>query len=119
VATHITTTVVDDFDGSPAAGTHRFAWQDTTYEIDLSDTNLQRLADALAPFITAGRRLPKTSTGTTVGRKSGPAAETVKQMRAWWKTNRHRDDLPAFRASGRIPQQVTDAYRQASTPAQP
>lgn len=118
MATRITRTVVDDIDGSDTTvGTHRFALEDVTFEIDLSEANLARLRDALAPFMTAGRRLPKNTNGRSTTRTSAPS-DAVKQTRRWWAHNQHRDDLPEYRASGRIPQQVTDAYQQAGAPRQ-
>jgi hypothetical protein len=115
VATRITRTVVDDFDGTDAAGTYRFALEDTTFEIDLSETNLARLRDALAPFMAAGRRLPKNQNGRPAARTSA-TSDAVKRMRRWWADNQHRDDVPEYRASGRIPQQIAAAYQQATTP---
>ena len=113
MATRITKTLVDDLDGTDAAGTYRFALEEVPYEIDLSDANLQRLRDALAPFMAAGRRLPKNQTVRGAARPSG-TSETVKRMRRWWADNQHRDDVPAYRGSGRIPQRVIDAYQQTT-----
>jgi len=63
MATRTVSTVFDDLDGSTdGVRTYRFGLEDLTYEIDLSTDNLGRLRAALAPFITAGRRLPKTTT---------------------------------------------------------
>ncbi len=67
--------VHDDFDGTTdGVGTYRFALQGREYEIDLSPANLTRLREALAPFITAGRRLPKSSrkTGTKPSKAATP-----------------------------------------------
>ena len=38
------------------------------------------------------------------------------EMRRWWADNQHRDDLPPYRANGPMPQQIRDAYQQATTP---
>ena len=48
--------LVDDFDGSPAAETVTFALDGRTYEIDLSAENAAELRDVLQPWIDAGRR---------------------------------------------------------------
>jgi hypothetical protein len=117
VVTRITKTVIDDFDGTAAAGTYRFALEDATFEIDLSETNLARLRDALAPFMAAGRRLPKNQTVHSAARPTA-TSEAVKRMRRWWADNQHRHDVPAYRGSGRLPQRVVDAYQQATTPPQ-
>jgi len=49
--------VADDLDGTTATiETHHFALDGVEYQIDLSQTNFDRLEAALAPFIAAGRR---------------------------------------------------------------
>ncbi|MFC0532136.1 Lsr2 dimerization domain-containing protein [Phytohabitans kaempferiae] len=51
--------VEDDLDGSTdGVTTHRFSLDNTSWEIDLSEPNLDRLRQALQPFITAAVRLP-------------------------------------------------------------
>jgi hypothetical protein len=50
-------TLIDDLDGTEGARTIRFAWQDTTYEVDLNDENREKFLRALEPYITAGRRV--------------------------------------------------------------
>jgi len=63
VAIRIHEELIDDLDGSTEhVTTHHFGLDNLRYEIDLSPANLQRLRAALAPFVAAGRRLPKTST---------------------------------------------------------
>jgi hypothetical protein len=114
VAVHIQRTVVDDFDASTdAVGTYRFALEGVDYEIDLSQANLQRLRAALAPFTSAGRRLPKHKPAPRRTALTGPGAAT-KRVRRWWAEHPERDDLPAYRANGPIPAQVYDAYRTAN-----
>lgn len=111
MTTRIETTVVDDFDASTdGVATVRFALQGVEYEIDLSQPNLQRLHDALAPFITAGRRLPKYRTGKpATAPPPRPAA-----VRHWWQQHEQTHHLPAWRANGPIPRQVyDDAYTRA------
>jgi hypothetical protein len=115
VATRIHRTVVDDLDASTdGVGTYRFALEGVEYEIDLSQPNLQRLRAALAPFISAGRRLPRHKPATR-GTASliGPTV-AAKRVRRWWQDNPQRDDLPQFRANGPIPTQVYDAYCSAN-----
>jgi hypothetical protein len=50
-------TLIDDLDGSESARTIRFSWQDTAYEVDLSDANRERFLRAIEPYITAGRKV--------------------------------------------------------------
>ncbi len=118
MATRVQYTVVDDLDASTdSVGTYRFALEGVDYEIDLSTHNLTRLRGALAPFITAGRRLPKRTTTTTTAarRRAGSATtrSTSAQLRDWWATNAQALNLPPHRANGRIPRQVIDAYHGA------
>ena len=52
--------VVDDFDGTPADQTVRFAFNGASYEIDLNRAHFEEFAEAIQPYIKAGRK-----TGTT------------------------------------------------------
>jgi hypothetical protein len=111
VATRIEHLVIDDLDaGTDGVGTYRFALEGVEYEIDLSPANLQRLRTALAPFISAGRRLPKhkTSKPTAGTRRTGTVI-----VRGWWAEHQHTHHLPSWRAGGPIPRTVHDAYAQA------
>jgi hypothetical protein len=107
VATVITKRVVDDIDRTlDAAGTYRFVWEGTEYEIDLSDANLERLHSALKPFITAGRRLPKNKAPNA---KKAASAE----MRRWWAEHVDDKQLPPWRPNGQFPREVSAAYGRA------
>ena len=46
----------DDLDGTPGAETVQFALDGRSYEIDLSVANAEKLREAFAPWIGAGRR---------------------------------------------------------------
>jgi Lsr2 protein len=52
------TRLVDDIDGSHAVTTLSFSLDGRSYEIDLSESHLSALQEALAPFITAARAVP-------------------------------------------------------------
>jgi len=112
MATRVHHVVHDDFDASTeGVGTYRFALEGREYEIDLSQANLARLRAALAPFIAAGRRLPKSGRGKP--RTSGtvaPGQPRTAEVRQWWATNRQRLDLPEPRTHGAIPSRVRAAY---------
>lgn len=56
VAQKVQTLFVDDLDGSAAEGTVRFGLDGSDYEIDLNAENARALRDALARYISAGRR---------------------------------------------------------------
>jgi Lsr2 len=61
VTQRIKTLFVDDFDGSEAASTVRFALDGTEYEIDLNAEHAQALRDALARYVQAARRATSAS----------------------------------------------------------
>jgi Lsr2 len=74
VAIRIQEILIDDLDGSTdSVTTRQFGLEDVCYEIDLSPANLQRLRAALAEFIAAGRRLPKTRRTKTGRARTGGA----------------------------------------------
>jgi hypothetical protein len=86
LAQKVVVQLVDDIDGTPiepgTGSTVTFALDGANYEIDLADRNAERLRDALAPYVTAGRRV---GGRRTAGRGSGtpaPASEAT-AMREW------------------------------------
>ncbi|MET7398036.1 Lsr2 family protein [Dactylosporangium sp. NPDC005572] len=109
----VRTIVTDDLDASTdSVGTYRFALDGVDYEIDLSEGNLGRLRAALAPFIAAGRRLPKQQRTATRGHAAagGSTAADAATVRTWWAANAGRADLPAFHDRGAIPRRVRLAH---------
>jgi hypothetical protein len=114
MATEVHYTIVDDLDHSTdRVGTYRFALEGVDYEIDLSEANLGRLRAALAPFIAAGRRLPKAAPKgrrATTGRTSGTSSAGI---RDWWSRHWRELGLPEPRTRGAIPAAVRDAHRAA------
>ena len=97
--------IVDDLDGSPIDGngrTVKFGLEGKSYEIDLSDSNAEKLRAALAPFVKAGR----TASGAR-GRASSPrnSSSDLAAIRAWANAN-------GFTVGdrGRIPEAVRAAY---------
>lgn len=117
--------VVDDIDGIGDAFPHEFEIDGVRYEIDLNDSNYERLCAAIAPYIAAGRRIGGKSTRHPQALRTGgakvpaprrpetytriavpPSAATV---RAWWAANAN-GDLPEHSAYGRIPDKVMAAY---------
>lgn len=117
MARQVITTLIDDLDGKPADRTVEFSLDGTTYTIDLSDANAGKLRKALDPFINAGNRVGRGGSGRGPGRPSaagsnGRAAgndrDQNRLIREWAAANGH-----AVSERGRIPQNVTDAYRTA------
>lgn len=107
--------LVDDLDGSELgdnAVTTRFSLNGAHYEIDLGDANRQKLADALAPFIAAGRRA---SAGAASARSAAPkkrsagAKSNTSAIREWANANGH-----TVGDRGRIPANIVEAYEAAT-----
>jgi len=55
--------ITDDLDGTEGARTYAFSWQDTSYEIDLSDAHRDDFLRALEPYISGGRRTSRGRAG--------------------------------------------------------
>ncbi|AUG29131.1 MULTISPECIES: Lsr2 family protein [Microbacterium] len=108
--------LVDDLDGTPIAhgkgGSVSFALGKKSYEIDLSDENLAKLEDALAPFISAARASsPATNGGArrTGARSSRKASgKDLGVVREWARANGH-----TVSERGRVPAAVLEAYTAA------
>lgn len=110
MAQKVSITHVSDLSGKEIkdndAPTVQFALDGTSYEIDLTDGEQQKLRDALASYINAGRKVGKASAGGRKSAQSGPAA---KDIREWAKTN-WSGEVPE---RGRIPAEVREAYDSA------
>jgi hypothetical protein len=97
----------DDLNGGPAEGTVTFEFDGASYEIDLSKKNADKLAKALQPYITAGRRV----TGGTRAHRRGatrPARQDQSAVREWARSH-------GLKVSdrGRIPADITARYQAA------
>ncbi|MEU5554273.1 Lsr2 family protein [Micromonospora sp. NPDC047793] len=113
MATRTIFVVTDDLDHSQDnVGTYRFALEGVEYEIDLSAHNLARMREVFAPYIEAGRRLPKQPPARR-GSGTRDSRSVNAQLRAFWATNEERMGLPPHRSHGLIPREVRDAYRDA------
>ncbi|MEV0616832.1 Lsr2 family protein [Nonomuraea sp. NPDC050404] len=112
MAKRIVESFIDDLDGSEAEGTTRFALDGTSYEIDLSGTNREKLEKALAPFITKARAVRAERTGR--GRRGAGASaravsrEKATEIRRWAKAQ----GLPVSER-GRIAATVVEQYESA------
>ena len=114
--------LVDDFDGSPAAETMTFALDGTTYEIDLSAENAAELRDVLQPWIDAGRTRGRKTASTTrrpVSRAANGRGRRARYdstaVRKWaasdvGKRTLKTAGLKAPATRGRIGEAVVDAY---------
>jgi len=95
-------TLTDDIDGSDANRTVTFSLDGTSYEIDLSDTNVENLTTALEPFINAARKVGR-------GRSQSGTSKTrdLAAVRSW-----ARDQGMQVSARGRVSQEILTAYQQ-------
>ena len=117
VAQKVVVTLFDDIDGSEAAETIAFGLDGKSYEIDLSDQNIDKLHEALAPFIEHARKAGGRSGGR--GRTRGQAAmvdkparssrEETAAIRDWARQHGHE-----VSDRGRISKAVIEAYQAAS-----
>ena len=112
MAKRIVESFIDDIDGSDAEGTTRFALDGTSYEIDLSGSNREKLEKALAPFITKARavRADRGPRGRRAGAGSTRAVSREKstEIRRWAKAK----GLPVSER-GRIAATVVEQYEAA------
>ena len=77
--------ITDDLDGSQNAETVLFGFDGVTYEVNLGKKNRARLEKALAPFIEAGRRVPRGGRRRAASRPGGSSAGRA-DVRAWAST---------------------------------
>jgi Lsr2 len=97
--------LVDDLTGeeSSEVSTVPFMVNGSYYEIELSNSSLAKLDEALAPFV-------KVATGITRVRASALSAlDESQKIRAWARTNGYD-----INERGRIPAEVMDSYHKAN-----
>jgi hypothetical protein len=114
MAQKVTVQLVDDLDDTPiTAGSGRtveFAFDGSSYEIDLTDDNVDKFREAISDYVAAARKVS--------GRRSGGAApksapkrgnsEELAKIREWAKENGYE-----VSSRGRISTQVQEAYAAA------
>ena len=105
MAQRVVVTLFDDIDGAEATETVSFGIDGRAYEIDLSADNAEKLRNALAPYLAAGRRQSRSG---KVYRRTSVAPDPA-AVRAWAQSRGM--DLPA---RGRIPKHVYEAFAEAS-----
>ena len=94
----------DDVDGTKADETIEFGIDGTTYNIDLSDSNAEKLRGALDGYISKARKVSGKRSG---GRKVSIGVD-LKAVRAWAKSN--GVDISE---RGRVSQNVLEQYQAA------
>jgi hypothetical protein len=110
MAQKVTTTLIDDLDGTPIedgkGGTVQFGFDGTSYEIDLSDKNSEKLREALSDYVASARRVGRSSGSAKPARNT---SEDLGAIREWAAANGHE-----VSSRGRISQSVKDAYYAAN-----
>ncbi|MBT2474878.1 Lsr2 family protein [Microbacterium sp. ISL-103] len=102
--------LIDDLDETiiTDGGTHAFSLDGAAYEIDLSSANAAKLHDALAPFITAGRRTGRAPSNRTPSRSRSRSTGDLNAIRSW-----ARDNGYTVSDRGRIAANIVAAYNEA------
>jgi len=107
------TILTDDLDGEELPlGTRstRFALDGVEYEIDLSADNARALAEALSPYISAGRRVGGARAASAPRtRAKSTDADRLQAIRSWAQGNGY-----TVGDRGRIKAEIVDAYDQAN-----
>src|SRR3954451_15575781 len=104
----------DDLDENLSADeTVSFSLDGTSYEIDLADKNAKEMRDALARYVSAGRKVGRGGTRASGGGRSRATGgrmdrEQAGAIRDWARKNGH-----AVSDRGRIPASVVEAYEAA------
>lgn len=112
MAQRVVTELTDDLDGTTiengAGETVTFALDGTSYEIDLSAKNAEKLRKAFQTYIDGGRKVGGGSSrrGRQAATKS--SAADAKAIRAWAV-----EQGIEMSARGRIPSEVAEQYRAA------
>lgn len=104
------TQLVDDLDGSvieQGGETIRFSLEGRSYEIDLSAANAERMRDAFAPYIRAGRGVGGSGRS---GRSRSRGGSDLAAIRAWAQQNGYE-----VGDRGRIAAPVREAYERATS----
>ncbi|ROQ07331.1 MULTISPECIES: Lsr2 family protein [unclassified Curtobacterium] len=114
MAQKVTVQLVDDLDDSPITTgegrTVEFGFDGSSYEIDLTNDNVDKFREAISDYIAAARKVSGRRTGSTAP-KSAPKrgnAEELGKIREWAKENGYE-----VSTRGRISTQVQEAYAAA------
>jgi Lsr2 len=109
VAQKTVVTLVDDLDGGEADETVSFGLDGSSYEIDLSSSNAEKLRDSLAQYVGSARRSSGRSSGGGGGRGRGRRSSgNSAAIRAW-----AREQGLKVNERGRIPADIVTQYEKA------
>ncbi len=101
--------LLDDIDGGDAKRTATFALDGKAYEIDLNDENLDKLTEALAPFIEKARRSSTGGGRRPATRRTTPTGGDASAVRTWAREHGYE-----VSDRGRVPKEIRDAYDQSN-----
>lgn len=109
MAKKVIVTLIDDFDNESVADqTVHFSFDGIDYEVDVSTKNADTLREYFRPWVDKARRVGRT------GRKAAkPRTQDKKDttaIREWARQQGH-----SVSARGRIPAEIVDAYREATS----
>lgn len=116
MAQQVLVQLVDDLDGTASSdvSTVLFSLDGVTYEIDLSETNAERLRGSLSEYVDAGRRVGgRLKRGGKASQNGSSASNDAGLVRAWANENGF-----GLSGRGRIPSHVVEAYRAAKAEAE-
>lgn len=109
MAQKIVVQFVDDLDGTQladgAGGTVSFALDGTSYEIDLSNDNADKLRAALAPYLSAGRKVGGRAPARRGGGSRGSSIDAA-VVREWARTQGLK-----VSERGRVSSDIIEAYQ--------
>lgn len=112
MAQKTTVQLIDDITGEAIEDgkgrTVTFAVDGVEYEIDLAQTQAEKLAQALDPYVTHARKVGGRRTASAPSRGKASRDYDPKAVRAWARSN--DVELPA---RGRIPAEVIQRFRDA------
>jgi nucleoid-associated protein Lsr2 len=110
VAQKIQTLFIDDLDGSPAEGTVRFGLDGAEYWIDLNEEHAKALRDALASYVSAGRRVGGSARRPArAGPRTSASGLNATEVREWAKAQGI-----AVKDRGRVPAELVAKFKAAT-----
>ncbi|MER6434625.1 Lsr2 family protein [Streptomyces sp900105245] len=109
MAQKVMTVYTDDLSGDESAEvqTHTFSLDGVNYEIDLVSENYDKLFEALAPFISSGRKIGRTR-GAVRSQARTPDGPSAEELRIWARENNYE-----VNDRGRVPASIREAYVKA------
>ena len=116
MAQQVLVQLVDDLDGTASSdvSTVSFSLDGVTYEIDLSETNAERLRGSLAQYVESARRVGgRIKRGTKSAQNGSGSSPEAGLIRAWANENGY-----GLSGRGRIPSHVVAAYKEAKAAAE-